>query len=784
MLFSFLRKDSQLRKSPRKPASVSPYVEHLEDRVVLSAFSVTNLNDSGVGSFRQAIQDANSHAGADTITFNVAGTIDLTSGALPAITGKVDIQGNTAPGYAGAPVVEINCNGFGGLQFNKTATGSALRSLAIVDASSAGVTLNGAGSMLITGNYIGVDLDGTTADGNDGDGLALNHSSNNTIVSNVISANSGNGISLSASNHNNIRIDTIGTDVTGTVDLGNVQNGIFVTNHSIQNLIGGEATGGNDPTNGVFVRPPQGNLISGNDANGVLITGGSMLNQLSGNFIGTDSTGDAALGNSLDGVAIVSANNNSLIGCRLLQDPFVFYNVISGNGGNGLSINNSNHTTVQANFFGIGADNATALGNTLNGVIVEGSSAFTLMGGPIPLGNVDAANGENGIVVQDTASHFITYNTFCGLAAFSTDPSFGNGADGMLITSTGGNILIRTNVITENANDGIEVSGAAHGVRIAGNIIGLDTNGNAGMGNKNNGIEVDGTAHDILIGGPQATFNIIPHNVISDNGGSGVAITGNAHNVVVNFSNIGTDLVGQSATNLGNALSGIYIGPGSHSNTIGSISPNLPTVISGNTGNGITMDGTTGNTVQGTIIGASAFGAQPLGNGGDGILFINNASGNLVGGTSRRAWGSSGGPANLIAYNGHDGVYVSSGIHDGIRGNSIYAANAQGIQLGLGGNENKAAPVLNSVVTKPHSIQVTGTLSSTPNTTFQIELFASDSSGSSGRIFLGTVTVTTDGTGAASFTYSGNRPPLGANFITATATDPSNNTSEFSAPVS
>ena len=70
------------------------------------------------------------------------------------------------------------------------------------------------------------------------------------------------------------------------------------------------------------------------------------------------------------------------------------------------------------------------------------------MGGPIPLGNVVAANAQNGIVVQDKASDFTAYNTFAGLAAFSDDPNFGNGLDGMLITSTGGNNLIRTNVIT------------------------------------------------------------------------------------------------------------------------------------------------------------------------------------------------------------------------------------------------------------------------------------------------------------------------------------------------
>ncbi len=79
---------------------------------------------------------------------------------------------------------------------------------------------------------------------------------------------------------------------------------------------------------------------------------------------------------------------------------------------------------------------------------------------------------------------------------------------------------------------------------MAGNIIGLDTDGNVAMGNKNNGVEVDGNANNDIIGGPQPTFNIIPQNAISANGANGVAIDGNAHNITVSHSYIGTDLTG------------------------------------------------------------------------------------------------------------------------------------------------------------------------------------------------------------------------------------------------
>src|SRR4029079_12806841 len=131
----------------------------------------------------------------------------------------------------------------------------------------------------------------------------------NFQLSNTISGNGGDGIELSGASENHVSMNYIGTDITGTIDLGNTGNGLLVTASSTQNIIGGESTGGNAPTNGVFVTPPQGNLISGNNANGVLINGKSTSNQLSGNLIGTDESGNVALGNSLDGVAIVSANS-------------------------------------------------------------------------------------------------------------------------------------------------------------------------------------------------------------------------------------------------------------------------------------------------------------------------------------------------------------------------------------------------------------------------------------------------------------------------------------------
>jgi hypothetical protein len=646
-----------------------------------------------------------------------------------------------------------------------------------------GIVMNGARDNIVIGTRIGIDEKGDVRP-NQGDGILIVNSSGNFIggagasEGNVIAANCGNGIALDNSSGNVLRANFIGTDATGTRDRGNAGNGILVTGLGARNnTIGGTTPayppGTKPPDFSANHRPPEGNLISGNAGNGVLLTGGASGNFLFGNFIGTAASGVRALGNDLDGVAIVNAPGNTLAGTTQTQDPFIFYNVVSGNRGNGLRIHDSDRTVIQANFFGLGSDDKTPVRNAFNGVLVEGSSADTLLGGRIPLGNVVAANGHNGVVVQDAVRGFTAFNTFCGVGAFVDYPNLGNGRDGFLITSTGGNNLIFVNQISGNGGNGVEISGNARGVRVTKNVIGVNANGTVALPNRGNGVEIGGGAHDNVIGGPEPEPTIGPHNVISGNFGYGVAVTGTAHDNLINFSYIGTDRDGGDA--IGNHRGGVLLGPGTWRTIVGSTDPQLLTLISGNHGSGIEMSGTADNRVIGTIIGADSTGRRALANHHDGILIV-NSSGNQIGGIAP-------GEANVIAFNHRNGVWVHSGQGNAIRRNSIFDNKGLGIKLSPHANNDQTAPVLTSATAGLLDVRVSGTLTGTPNTTYTVELFADTTvlpNGSAqGRTFLRSVLVTTDANGFASFSVIVH-PPVDARALTATATDPLGNTSEFS----
>ena len=286
------------------------------------------------------------------------------------------------------------------------------------------------------------------------------------------------------------------------------------------------------------------------------------------------------------------------------------------------------------------------------------------------------------------------------------------------------------------------------------------------------------------LNGQQASGNTIVGNLIAGNGGTGVTLDAGSNAVLGNL--IGTDSTGSHAA--GNSAAGVAITSGD--NAIGDGTAAGRNVISGNGFEGIWVKGGTANRIRGNYIGTDATGTAALGNRTSGIAVI-DAPANVIGGPSS-------GDGNLIADNPSGGVVLSgSTTRTTIARNAIYANGGLGIDLkadGVTANDDLDAdsgpnglqntPDLSAATAGGGQVGVSGVLRSEPSKTYSVELFtepACDPSGhGQGRDYLGTVSVTTDNSGAGSFTRSAASSASAGDVVTATATDADGNTSEFS----
>ncbi|MCB1914612.1 MAG: DUF4347 domain-containing protein, partial [Rhodocyclaceae bacterium] len=247
-------------------------------------FVVTNTNDSGSGSLRQAILDANASGGADTIEFAIGSgtqTISLSS-ALPQITEGVVLDAWTQPGYSGTPRIIIDANQLAATAFDLTATadGSTIRGFVLRDFSGSAINIQaGSDNHAIVGNYIGSFGAGGTdlgaGEANGGEGIAV-AGANNTIGGstpaerNVIGGNTY-GISIiDATASGNIVIGNyIGVDASGTGAVANSRAGVYFSSSASNNVVGGTAPGSgnviaNSAWDGVRVNSGTGNAVLGN----------------------------------------------------------------------------------------------------------------------------------------------------------------------------------------------------------------------------------------------------------------------------------------------------------------------------------------------------------------------------------------------------------------------------------------------------------------------------------------------------------------------------------------
>jgi len=811
----------------RKPWSAgwharSMHFEPLEERRLLTTLTVITTNDSGLGSLRQAILDTNATVGADTIQFAIPASdpnfVDVDSALaggdaaadafvirplspLPALndaTGSTIIDGRTQANLTGNSnsfgpeiVLDGSLAGAGADGLQLSSNDNQVLGLNIQLFGNRGIVINAARNNWVAGNYIGTDATGTLDRGNgnnpgstagtfgqngvqirgggqfnvigtDGDGTA------DASERNIISGNEFVGVMIIGlgSDHNRVAGNFIGTDANGTVALGNTGNGVRIREGAKSNVIGTDGSGSHDAA--------ERNIISGNTAHGLIIIGaGTEDNVVAGNFIGTDVSGTLPRPNGQTGIAILGANLNRVGTNSDNVSDDIERNIISGNnGGSGVSIAASN--------FGLAGEAlATPTGN-----IVAGNYIGTTVGGTAPLpngGGVGISGGRLNTVRRNVIS--------------------GNAGSGVSINSVNvpGNTPLLT-MSTENV--------------VAGNFIGTDATGTLALPNSSNGVDVRGVSNIIGTNGDDVD-DTAERNVISGNAQVGVivqrsgAMTASGvfstQNVVAgNF--IGTNAAGTAA--LPNGITGVSLieanqnRVGTDGNGIGDTAER--NVIAGNASNaGVGLVNSDENLVAGNYIGTDVTGTNPLGNLG-GVGIVDGSDNNII--------GSAGALANLIAFNTQLGVWVAnstgapSPTGNQIRGNSIHSNAGLGIDLGgsynpstfggfgdgvtlndpgdgdVGPNNRQNFPTLGSV-TIGASTQITGQLNSLADTQFMLDFYANatgDPSGhGEGERYLGSALITTDSSGNVNFDITLGSATSSGDIITATATDPGGNTSEF-----
>ena len=759
-------------------------VNDLGDTADANIGNGTCADAGGKCTLRAAIEEANVAATTPTsINFNVGtGTPVIHVGGSSTSTSLTPLPTIIKPVIIGAALngatrieLEGSSAGDGSNGLTITAGSSTVQALVIDQFSGAGIVLSALGNNVIRNCFIGTDATGNGGSGNSGDGISIVNSPTNTIggtttspvTRNVIGLNGDAGIEIqgSASTGNLVQGNFIGLALNGVDSVGNGVDGVRLTG-APTNTISGTST----------VRQ----VISGNGevgsgiGNGVLITGsGASANSVFGNFIGTDSTGakclDSAqtvsLGNAGDGVQIDGAPNNIIGGPTTAAR-----NLITCNGTGALSVG-----------MGVDITGSGATGNTLqnNYIGVNASEAGILDTDGVTL----LSNATFGVGVSDGAA-----NNFIGASGAG-------------------------NTIAANGDAGVSLSGGTTCNFVQGNRIGTNSANVATVGNQGDGVNLDAAPNNIIGTAPAplpagctapATACSTPCNVIANNS-NGLRMLNGATGVAVLGNYIGVKSTGTAA--LGNRSDGVLISNASSNTVAGNV------ISSNDTGVEIEGGTATLNVVRGNLIGTTNSGTSALPNAAFGIRLISSASQNTIGGTTA-------GSTNTIAFNGREGVFVATGCTgNAIRQNSIFSNTGLNAALGLGidlapfgvspndvqdpdpgSNNLQNFPFLCTAASVGGNTTITGTFNSTPNTPgYTIEFFSNpanpgcDASGNGeGKTFLGSTTLDTDasgnvGTGAActgggigNFAVTLPVTVTVGDFITATATDPNGNTSEFS----
>ena len=804
---------------------------------VAATFTVNSTADTDDGicdvancTLREAINASNANPGKDTIAFAIPGAGPHTIQPivdLPLIFEPVVLDATSQPGYVGTPLIALDGSAGASTGFTTFVGGmNEIRGFAI-GGFNTGIVIVGNGNV-IQSNHIGIDPAGLAAAPNTV-GVGISGSSQNLIGGpapadrNLISGNLSDGVRVFNADNNQISGNLIGSDITGSVAVG---NGVGVSILlSSDNVVGGSASG-------------QGNLISGNQLTGVDVSGDSNMNVIQGNLIGTDMGGVSALpnqfgvmisgasshnevggssnsernvisGNSIAGVLLFyeSAHNQiagNLIGTdvtgtqavgngagvSILGTDNVIGGIASGEGnvisGNDVGVEISDETSIgnviQGNLIGTSADGLSSIPNEQQGVLIWNAGNNIVGGGETGARNVISGSQEN-VLIQGfgQANGNVIQGNYIGTDITGT-VALGASQSGVSIsdagqTLVGGPLAGHRNVISGNEFEVLILNSSTE-TMVQGNYIGLDATGTARLGGQI-GIEIL-FAQNSIIGGDAPSLG----NAIGSP--SGIELTGASANVI-RGNYIGTDATGNALPqNSARRDTGIFLRD-SRDNLIGGTTEGAGNVISGHDIGIGTTGGSAGNDIEGNLIGVGADGVTPLGNTFAGVLMA--SSGNSIGGLSPAA-------GNTIAHNGF-GVVLDFGGETPILSNEIFANAFLGIDLGddgvtandlgdgdSGANGLQNFPDLTSAETDDIETVVQGTLNSLPDQTFTLQFLsnaACDESGfGEGENLLRTSQVTTSVVGDAQFSVTIPSGVPEGHFITATATDPDGNTSEFS----
>jgi len=686
--------------------------------------------------------------------FTVNTADDLDDGTCNAAHCSLREAVNAANAYSHQFKVTIRFSiGGGGVQ--------TIRPTSHLPAVTAEVTIDGTTQPGYAGDPL-IELDGSLA-GSGADGLHLH--SGGTVKGLVINRFDGTGLRLTAFDANvtyAIQRNFIGTDVTGMLELG---NGTGIHIRAPNTLIGGSEMG---------------NVISGNKNAGVVIGVDAPGTTVRGNYIGTNLGGTEGLGRQV-GVFVAAS------GCTLGGAGMGYGNTISGNGKDGVWIYGgyeAHGNTVQLNLIGLDAGGTYAVPNGGSGIRIDRSygNRVGAEAGPLGGGNIISGNRQHGVhlVGSSAQGNFVTGNLIgTNMAGTAAVPNDNNGVmvEAPNNTIGGGGPGLR-NVISGNNGNGVVLFGLPGKNRVEGNYIGVDLSGSAALPNEGRGVEIVSSSFNVIGGEGGGAGNVISGNlragvyILAGDGSESNVVQGNL---------IGTNAAGSAA--LPNEM-GLWVS--APANLIGGAAPEARNLISGNTGDGIQLN-RENNVVQGNSIGTDATGTADLGNGATGVRVAAGGHDTLI-------------ESNYIAFNDGHGVAImtlAGGTGNAVRHNSIHDNGRLGIALDQdtvlandnqdpdqGANNRQNYPILVSAVSSPNST-ISGTLNSTPGSTFGLELFtnaACDPSGyGEGHRWIKSLDLVTNATGLGSFEAVFPSTIIDtANFITATATDGAGNTSEFS----